>query len=285
VKFFRALGRAIDWIGIRLILLLFMSVVGYAVLQPLIWSQILHRPPPANSSDLASLMAIVVTIMSVALAGFGVVVYQLAERRSEAGLNRRAKELQDDLRVDAAIANAKLYLNISVQAFLSYEDLWREEGYSGASLKNNRQVKDFLGAAIGNSENARKEMASLSAELLRRPKCVQGLLICKGNLAYFLATRASPEDKNRVLDLAHDVDQPGINIQKQDTVAWAYLRYSQPGQRRWKTGLSVLAALMNREDMEPDHADVLRSRYRGVFSNKEVLPAGLEQALAGVAPS
>jgi hypothetical protein len=280
MKFIRGMGRTIDWLGMRILLLLVLGLVGYAVLQPLIWSEVLNRKLPAVSSDLASLIGIVVTIMALVLAVFGVVAYQALERRTEARLEARATQLhnelreqaetaaaklQDNLTMNAVTAIVKLYINISYQAFLSYEDLWRKAGYADAYIKNDPDVQAFLNSAIGNAERARKEMLRIPGRLHTRTEYGEGIRISSGNLVYFLATRASNGDKERVLKMVAELDQTGIDAHKLETVAWAYLRYSEPGQPNWNKGLAKLAEARQAISPQPTGHDKQWQRYEGVF--------------------
>jgi hypothetical protein len=291
VKFIRGVGRTIDWLGMRILLLLVLGLVGYAVLQPLIWSEVLNRKLPAVSPDLASLVGIVVTIMSLVLAVFGVVAYQLVERKLRDELRKQAErdaaELQDNLRMTAAIANAGIFINISYQAFLSYEDLWQKKHYKNTCLKDDPDVRVFLTSAIGNAEQAREQVLLIPPRLRARPAYKENIRICTGNLAYFLAVRASMDDKKKVLQMAAELDQPGIGTHLLDTVAWAYLRYSEPGQRLWNKGLAKLAQAMRASDEQPiDQDKQLRrekqlERYEGVFGQNPQILAAIKAALAG----
>jgi hypothetical protein len=300
VKFIRGLGRTIDWLGMRVTLLLVLGLVGYAVLQPLIWSEVLNRKLPAVSSDLASLVGIVVTIMSLVLAVFGVVAYQLVERRTEARLEERATKLHDELReqaesdaaelkdnlmMNAVTANAKLFINISYQAFLSYEDLWKKAGYVDAYIKNDPDVQAFLNSAIGNAEKARDQMLSVPERLHARSEYGDGIRICTGNLVYFLATRASKGDEKRVLEMVTELDQQGIDTNKLETVAWAYLRYSEPGQTLWDKGLAKLVQARRAAGPQSGSQDKQRQRYERLFADQDQpVRDAITAALAGQDP-
>ncbi|HEY6278298.1 MAG TPA: hypothetical protein VIX86_18430 [Streptosporangiaceae bacterium] len=298
MKFFRGVGRVVDWLGLRVLLLLVIGLVGYSLLQPLIWSEVLNRRLPAVSPDLASLVGIVVTIMSLVLAVFGVVAYQLVERRTEARLEERgtklyddlrtraesdAGDLQDNLRLNAAIANSKLFINISYQAFLSYEDLWRKANYSDSFIKSNADVQEFLESAISNAEEASGELGRVPDRLHDRPRYQQGVRICTGNMVYYLATKADPGDRKRVLDMAAELDQQGIDVHKLETVAWAYLRYSEPGQPLWDQGLAKLALVRRDESASPGNREKQRRRYLGAFAGKGA--AAIAAALDGQDPT
>jgi nucleotide-binding universal stress UspA family protein len=311
VPIVRAAGKAIDWLGLRLILLLAIGLAGYAVLQPLIWSEVLHRKLPATSTDLASLMGIVVTIMSLVLAASGVVVYQLVERRSEAKLEERAGQLQETLEAKleerarelletfearAAEANIELetvihvrtagifgrvFTKISYQAFVTYEGPWREENYSLAYLGDNQELRAFLESAIDNAKYAYDVFQKLPERLRADRSNARWIMLYKSNYAYFLATRAHQDDKEHVLKMAKELDKPQIDVHKLETVAWAYLRYSKPGQPLWDMGLSRLASLMSRNDLKPDAKDILYRRYKGVMVKDGNVLDGINDALNG----
>jgi hypothetical protein len=307
-NFLQTVGKAIDWLVLRLIMLLVVGLVAFAVLQPLIWSEILHKKPPANSTDLSSLMTIVVTIIGLALAGFGVVVYQLAERKNEARLEKLGNDLQktlqskadkfradaeqfqadaiqfradaSDLRVDIAISSSKNLINLSVQSFLSYEDLWgKAQPPYALDFLNDDRLKKSLKDAIRNSKLALTQLESLPPPLRLREEVARGILASKGNYVYFLATRADPGDKKSVIEMATELDGQRINTHKLETVAWAYLRYSTPAEPLWEVGLSRLATLMTRSDLSPEDAKTLRERYKGTFFRDGAFPPGLGHAL------
>ena len=284
MKFIRGVGRTIDWLGMRILFLLVLGLVGYAVLQPLIWSEVLNRKLPAVSSDLASLVGIVVTIMALVLAVFGVVAYQALERRTEVRLEERATklhdklrkqaesdaaELQDNLMMNAVSANAKLFINISYQAFLSYEDLWKKARYTDAYIKNDPDVQAFLNSAIDNAERARDQMLRVPERLHAKPEYGPGIRICTGNLVYFLATRASKDDEEKVFEMVAELDQTGLDTHKLETVAWAYLRYSQPGQSPWDKGLAKLEQATRAAGPQTPGQDRRRQRYEGVFGDQD----------------
>jgi hypothetical protein len=63
-------------------------------------------------------------------------------RRAQA--QSKAAELQDNLMMNAVTANAQLFINISYQAFLSYEDLWKKANYTDAYIKNHPGTQAFL---------------------------------------------------------------------------------------------------------------------------------------------
>jgi hypothetical protein len=311
VPIVRAVGKAIDWLGLRLILLLAIGLAGYSVLQPLIWSEVLHRKLPTTSSDLASLMAIVVTIMSLVLAAAGVVVYQLVERKSEAELEERARQLQETLDAElkgragelledfnsrATEANiglehgiqartagvtAIIFTRISYQAFLIYEGPWREENYSLAYLSGNQELQTFLEVAVHNAKSAYDVFQKLPESLRAARSNARQIPRYTSNYAYFLATRAHQKDKELVLEMAKELDKGKIDVLKLETVAWAYLRYSEPGQPLWDIGLSRLASLMSRDDLKPDAKDILRRRYKGVMVKDGNVLDGIDDALNG----
>lgn len=307
----RAAGKAIDWLGLRLILLLAIGLAGYSVLQPLIWSEVLHRKLPATPSDLASLMGIVVTIMSLVLAASGVVVYQLVERRSEAKLEERAGQLQEtleatlkeragelletfearaaeanieletEIQVHTAGVSGRVFTGISYQAFLTYEGPWREENYSLAYLGDNQELQAFLESAIDNAKYAYDVFQKLPERLRAARSNARWIMLYMSNYAYFLATRAHQDDKEHVLRMAKELDKPQIDVHKLETVAWAYLRYSEPGQPLWDMGLSRLASLMSRNDLKPDAKDILYRRYKGVMVKDGNVLDGIDDALNG----
>lgn len=292
----RAVGKAIDWLGLRLILLLAIGLAGYSVLQPLIWSEVLHRKLPTTSSDLASLMGIVVTIMSLVLAASGVVVYQLVERRSEAKLEERTRQLVETLKARAADANieleneiqlnaagvfARVFTRISYHAFLTYEGPWREENYSLAYLSCNQELQTFLESAVDNAKYAYDVFQKLPEPLRAAHSNTRSVMLYMSNYAYFLATRARQDDKELVLKMAKELDKPQIDVHKLETVAWAYLRYSDPGQPLWDMGLSRLASLMSRDDLKPDAKDILCRRYKGVMVKDGNVLDGINDALNG----
>jgi len=311
VPIVRAVGKAIDWLGLRLILVLAIGIAGYSVLQPLIWSQVLHRKPPTTSSDLASLMGIVVTIMSLVLAASGVVVYQLVERRSEAKLEERTRQLQETLEAElkeragelaetlkaraaeanieleneiqlrAAGAFARIFTKISYLAFVAYEGPWRKANYSLAYLSGNQELQTFLENALENSRYAYDVFQKLPESLRVARSNARWLMLYMSNYAYFLATRAHRDDMELVLRMATDLDKPQIDNHKHETVAWAYLRYSEPGQPLWDVGLSRLASLMSRDDLSADAKDILRQRYRGVMVKDGNVLDGIDDALDG----
>ena len=303
----RAVGKAIDWLGLRLILVLAIGIAGYSVLQPLIWSQVLHRKPPTTSSDLASLMGIVVTIMSLVLAASGVVVYQLVERRSEAKLEERTRQLQEtveaelkkragelaetlearaaeanielenEIQVRAAGAFARIFTKISYLAFVAYEGPWRKANYSLAYLSGNQELQTFLENALENSKYAYEVFRKLPEPL----RVARWSMLYTSNYAYFLATRAHRDDKELLLRMVKELDKPQTDNHKLETVAWAYLRYSEPGQPLWDMGLSRLASLMSRDDLSADAKDILRQRYRGVMVKDGNVLDGIDDALNG----
>ena len=307
---FRSVGKVIDWFGLRLILLLAIGLTAYSVLQPLIWSELLHRKLPAVSSDLASLMGIVVTIMALVLAIFGVTAYQLVDRKSQASLETRASELQTGLQgyagnataklqtdiealantvnakilLDSATAGAKLFISLSVQSFLSYDDLWRAENYLPGSLTTNIELARWLKNAISNAKTALDQFRGLPEPLQKERDSLRGILISSGNYTYFLATRGLIEDKQEVLEMANELDRTGTNKRRLETVAWAYLRYSAPGEELWNTGLSKLASLMRRSDLDSTDKDTLCLRYKGMFTENGIVLDGIDNALNGQDP-
>jgi hypothetical protein len=288
--FFRRAAKVTDWLGFRLTLLLTVGLVGFAILQPFIWEVILNRKAPALSNDFAGITTIIVTIMALAFAGFGVVVYQLAEKHSEASLQERARELEDNILMHGAAANSKLYINISYQAFLSYDELWRRQAYSAKALekddKSNWELLRFLDSAIDNARQALKQYLGLSEQLRSRQESADGLINCRCNYAYFLATRLRSDgrinDRERALDIARQLDQDRSkrNLHVRETVAWVYLRCCDPGDSLWERGLQDLALALNAGGLD---VETLRARYTGVFGGKDgkSVPVDLEKALTG----
>jgi len=232
-----------------------VGLVGFAILQPFIWEVILNRKAPALSNDFAGITTIIVTIMALAFAGFGVVVYQLAEKHSEASLQERAKELEDNILMHGAAANSKLYINISYQAFLSYDELWRQRSYRPTALekedKNNWELLRFLDSAIDNARQALKQYLDLSEQLRSKQESANGLINCRCNYAYFLATRLRSDgridDRERALDIVRQLDQDRSkrNLHVRETVAWIYLRCCDPGDSLWERGLQELALALS----------------------------------------
>jgi hypothetical protein len=289
-RFFRRAAKVTDWLGFRLTLLLTVGLVGFAILQPFIWEVILNRKAPALSNDFAGITTIIVTIMALAFAGFGVVVYQLAEKHSEASLQERAKELEDNILMHGAAANSKLYINISYQAFLSYDELWRQRSYRPTALekedKNNWELLRFLDSAIDNARQALKQYLDLSEQLRSKQESANGLINCRCNYAYFLATRLRSDgridDRERALDIVRQLDQDRSkrNLHVRETVAWIYLRCCDPGDSLWERGLQELALALSVGGLD---VETLQARYRGVFGGKDgnSVPVDLEKALAG----
>ncbi len=278
---FRTAAKVADWFGFRLILLLTVCLVTFAVLQPLIWSEVLDRNPPGFSSDFAGLTAILVTIMSLALAGFGLVTYQLIERRASESLKQQAQEMEDNFRARAALANARILVSISYQAYLSYDKLWSERLYSNNALKNDEVLRTFLDSAIEIAGKALGTCEEVPQRLRERSECARERVKCKSNYTYFLATKMDPSDKKRVLEMAQELDQDGVetDVPKCETVAWSYLRYSEPGHPLWAKGLQRLTSVMSSETLPDSYKHILKKRYMGVFKGQG--GAGLEAALNG----
>jgi len=159
----------VDWLGLRLTLIIITLVVIFAVFEPFIWSGILHHAAPGDSGNLANDLIIIVAIMTLALGGFGMVIYQLTEKRSEASLEQRATEIKDDLLANAVVANSQLSINISLQAFYSYEKLWRDKNYTTVGLQD-REVQFYLDSALSNAKWAVDQFEVLPERLIQREK-------------------------------------------------------------------------------------------------------------------
>jgi len=295
-RFVRALGaicregvrggaHAIDWFGLRLVVLALVGLTGFAILQPLIWTRVLHQTAPPGTPDLSSLVAVVVSIMSLGLAAFGVGAYKLTQRSIEQQLERRARSLNDELKWEAARAVGRLYLSLSFQAYRTYEDRWLEKLYAPDDLKN-QSVLPFVEAAIDNSERALAEFDTLPPRVRETTKCADAIMACKGNVTYFLATRRTEDDRRRVVTFADELLEhveemsKGANspasrnevARQRETVAWAYLRYSRSvdlsewqDKKLWVRGLEQLSAAMRGVELDPEALDRRTKRYYGVF--------------------
>lgn len=269
----------LDWIALRVLLAIVTLVVLYVVFQPLIWSEGIGKPLPTGSPDFAELLAIVIAIMGLALAGFGVVTYQFTQRRAEASLEERATVLKKQLAEEAAVANARLYTNISVQAYIAYEKLWSSQGYTLQGLED-KEVQLYVDSALDNARQAYEQFLNLSKERLQTYR--QGYAWCKANYMYFLATKKVEQGK--AFALARELkSEPKLEESKRECIAWCYLRFSPPGKAEWKEGLTILAEVMNSADISDEAIrEARKNRYRGVF-NKSVIN-DIENALDGKSP-
>jgi hypothetical protein len=275
--------RFLKGLETRLLVVAILGITAYAVLQPLIWVEWVGEAPPKGSYDLSTLIGIMATIMALGLAAFGVVAFQLAERSSERRLEARARELMIDVEVRAARATAKLMNNVSIQAWLRYDDLWRSKDpahpYS-PEIESDPDFQRIVEEALTNAALAVTEIERIPEGRRAAADIQRSYIIYRGSYAYHLGTKRDPADRRKAGEVVKGFAQSESH-HRRETYAWVALRLHEPGDPVWAAGISALESVLSKDAPEEWKQEVLK-RYRGAFPSPR--PAALDAIIESEPP-
>lgn len=253
---FKWLGNLVDWLGLRLLVLAALGLVGFAILQPIIWDQVLEEPSPQASTDLASLIAIVVTVLALTLAGVGALAYHMVKNRLEADMDRRLDERLPEAMKQ--LENRAAFTLVEIPLLLSYE-IWRD--YERLWKQGTRQ-DDLLDAAIEYGEQALQRSSDVGES-----KADIARTACTNTLAFHLATRRNNNDKQRAMQFARQLEDDQ-SYRTLETAAWVYLRFSQESDDvMWNKGCEILGRVLNSADAPLEWREETRARYERAFGS------------------
>ncbi len=258
-------GRRFDSVGARVLLFGFFLLIAFVIVQPLVWRLWLKEPGPVEAQSLASLVSILVTILSIAIAGFGVMAFKLAMGLIGQQLAVRSQRIEDDLhkrltpRVDYALL--KITLLNSVRTWQEYERVWSSRGYP-EPVRNEPEVGELVAQALDETTYALRLAEKLPAESDYDPPRIAS----KNSVAYHLATRKEPADKERALSLVRELRSAAETSHHiRETVAWVCLRFGEPGDQNWEEGTALVQALVSDRSLPDAWRGRLRTKYEQVF--------------------
>jgi hypothetical protein len=298
-------GRSVPRTGAWLVVAILLVIVAFAVLQPFLWQWFFpHRTPPTDSAaqDLGTLVGVVLTIMSLAIASVGVLGYNLLVQHTNALIDKSKTDLA------AAVVDARRELEprvllarlvskyavgmtrmaMSYNAWRDYDQLWRDSGW-GKDWHDDKQDEftDLLEYVIAENEDGFKAFREVTEALAGHPDLERMLgedpqltgelhgaslssQISGGNLAYHLAVRRAPGDCQRARELLADWTLPraGENANAWETVAWVRLRCTETPGRGEDWELGCRAYEMFATFCTSDHEkETVRQRYAALFGD------------------
>jgi hypothetical protein len=244
----------------------------------MLWLWIFDQEPPRATRSLGELVGLLVSIVSFSIAGLGLLAYTVIRDRLSTQMSEEAKRLlaataeQDDVLSKEIIAEVrppldfalvKLAMLNSVQYERQYEQIWEEEGYS----------PDWPTAGTrGLVEATLREIELVGREADALPDGApydEAKNVYKNNLAYQLGTLRRPEDAQRALTLAGEL-QGDSDYRVRETASWVFLRFSKPGQSEWARGEVVARSLFEDERIPAEWRDKKREKYTRVFPDLSV---------------
>ena len=157
------------WIWVVVIIISAAAVFG--IIQPFVWRGIYGQYPPRGTIDLSTLLTIVLTLLAIGVAVFGGGIYYILSRRIE----ERAKTAAYD---EIMRGSARLMTHIGYVFWGKY--------------KRRKEETQYLDLAIEVTGYGLGYMSRLPEKKRENQR-----LLCtiKNNLAYYLATRNDPADK------------------------------------------------------------------------------------------
>ncbi len=264
-ELFTNLAKAIDWIGARLILLALLGTAVFAVFQPLVWEWAFDKSTPIAVANLGTLVTVLVTLLSLSLAGFGILAYGLVSGKLQERLMERSAEIEKEVaRRTLALGEStlsKLQLMASRQAWQSYSELWRATGWD-PKFTQDLGFGELVGTALNEAEVALRRTKTL-------PKGDEFDLLFMSSqnaVAYHLATRQLASDKERALVLASDLDPTKENHHAHETIAWVYMRFCEEKDPKYKEAVEIVRRLSADDKIPLAWRERLRERYAALFS-------------------
>lgn len=240
-----------------------LAVIVFSVVQPMLWRAIFHQTPPQGSEDLSSLIAIVITVVSIGVASIGVIALRQIDARTEQanaatrsaneaaanaeGSAQKAKVAADLVPPQVATLNNALRLSeartnipLGYAQWSLFASKWREKNFSN-DVFDDPDASGFLTEAIGLTQDALDGLSAIAPEPSFEVQLGRAKRMAANNLAYYLAARNREPDRAQALRIleAHILPAektPGEGEHFQETVAWVYLRRG-PHDEHWPEGI------------------------------------------------
>lgn len=215
----KSAAAALDWIGVRLLVAIGGLSIPFAIVQPMLWRMWFRESPPTTSADAGAVMSLMVTLLTFALAAYGLVTYRSIRRRLESELSRQLEmRLAEGLRpaVRTMLILAAVNANRqSLEAWERYEnDLWFRKHSYDPSFQSNETFQALVNEAIANAELALSHIDAV--EPTDEPVSSSLRYQTMNSLAYHLATRRSDGDETRASQLLSKLDalMPGETMRQ-----------------------------------------------------------------------
>jgi hypothetical protein len=254
------LGRGWRHAERRILVLLVLAITTVGLLEPLLWKHFEHSKPPRDAGDIVALVTVVLTVVSIVLAVFGVVAFQIVDRRTQERLERRGRELNAELESTAKSLNANMFLNFGAQSWNLYEEIWRraDPPFSSAALEDPSLI------ALVDDAIEKTRLALSRLEQLPEPyRTDEQLRVARSNLAFHLATRRTDGiEAYGLVDGFEVTDNPD----RVETFAWVRLRFTEPGQSLWDEGLAALRRSLELPPPSASWRAAVKDRYWGAFA-------------------
>lgn len=273
-------------IGVVVLVIMVLASV-FAVVQPLLWRWLFPKTiAPTSVTDLASLMTIVVTLMSLLVASTGTLLYLAIRDRLQQDLLGARNTLQleiaqarqrDSYLIDGLTGTSTLA--VGQLGWAAYEQPWLGTGFD-PEFEQDPAFIEFLGLAVINTETAVRYLEKARNDLQEvidptpDPKrqafadfLDKQLAVAKGTLAYVLATRRKGPDIGEALGLAYELWQPGISHNRLETIAWVLLRCSQDENER-KRAFDLVEELTHNPEVPAWWQERITRKYATLFPGK-----------------
>ena len=236
-----------------LLVLIVVSTVVFTVLQPLVWD-LLDRDLPTTTLDittLATLMALVVALLSIGIGAFGIIVYRLMEGTLERALGSGWQ-----------IATMQLHETVAHSFWLLYQA--QEPLGKGEALP--ADVVPAVDAAIVAAQSALRAAQVLSPD---EPMRERYILRTTNSLAYHLSSRANTDDERPAGKLAASVLRAAAkydsNPHWRETSVWYYWRYGATASNT-ERALRILLELLDDRSVAPETQDRWRGKYENLLA-------------------
>lgn len=276
------IAKVIDWVGVRLMLLGLLGIPAFAVVQPLVWEWAFDKSAPVAVANLGTLLTVLVTLVSLALAGFGIMAYALVTGKLEESLTERISEIQREVEESLTERTSgiqkevekrtlalteytliKLQLFASYQSYQSYDEMWQKEEYDH-KVTESQEFTQLVERALDEAEDALQRTKTLP----NTEEFVGAFTASKNTVAYHLGTRQLPSDKQRAIELANELaplkeEKPHVG----ETIAWVYLRFSGRGDPEYVEAVQIAKRLFEDERIPQSWRTRLREKYARLFSD------------------
>lgn len=187
----------VDWLGARFLIVVGALSIPLGILQPLLWKAWFNEPPPATSADAGAVITLMVTLLTFALAAYGIVAYQALRTRLESELaqqleRRMSEGLKPAIRSMHLVAARHTHAQ-SLQAWRQCEDdLWFRKHAYDPSFEESASFRSLVDQAIYNAEEALQLTETIEPRDDAERLSVRYEIL--NALAYYLALRRGDGD-------------------------------------------------------------------------------------------